>query len=66
MTSRATDLFVGNFAQVLVGQRLDFTVRILQERYAELGQVGVLSHWRGDVQLARYNALACYRYLQGA
>jgi len=66
MTSRATDLFVGNFSQVLVGQRLDFTVRILQERYAELGQVGVLSHWRGDVQLARYNALACYRYLQGA
>jgi HK97 family phage major capsid protein len=66
MTSRATDLFCGDFSQVLVGQRLDFTVRILQERYAELGQVGILSHWRGDVQLARYNALACYRYLQGA
>lgn len=66
MTSRATDLFCGDFSQVLVGQRLDFTVRVLQERYAELGQVGILSHWRGDVQLARYNALACWRYLQGA
>jgi HK97 family phage major capsid protein len=66
MTSRATDLFCGDFSQVLVGQRLDFTVRVLQERYAELGQVGILSHWRGDVQVARPLALACYRYLQGA
>jgi len=66
MTSRATDLFCGDFSQVLVGQRLDFTVRVLQERYAELGQVGILSHWRGDVQVARPLALAVYRYLQGA
>jgi len=66
MTSRATDLFVGDFSQVLVGQRLDFTVRVLTERYAELGQVGILSHWRGDVQVARPKALAVYRALQGA
>ncbi len=66
MTSRATDLFVGDWSQVLVGQRLDFTVRVLTERYAELGQVGILSHWRGDVQVARPKALAVYRALQGA
>jgi HK97 family phage major capsid protein len=66
MTSRATDLFVGDFSQVLVGQRLDFQVRVLTECYAELGQVGILSHWRGDVQVARPKALAVYRALQGA
>ncbi len=66
MTSRATDLFIGDFSQVLVGQRLDFTVRVLTERYAELGQLGILSHWRGDVQVARPKALAVYRALQGA
>lgn len=66
MTSRATDLFAGDFSKCLVGQRLGFEMRILNERYAELGQVGILMHWRGDVQLARYNAFSVYRYLQGA
>jgi HK97 family phage major capsid protein len=66
MTGRATDLFVGSWSQLLIGQRLDFTVQTLVERYAELGQVGILCHWRGDVQLARPRAFAVYRYLQGA
>jgi HK97 family phage major capsid protein len=66
MANRATDLFVGDFSQVLVGQRLQLEVKVLTERYAELGQVGILSYWRGDVQVARPNALACYRALQGA
>jgi HK97 family phage major capsid protein len=66
MTGRATDLFVGDFPQLLVGQRLTFTVQTLTERYAELGQIGIVAHWRGDVQLARPRAFAVYRYLQGA
>jgi HK97 family phage major capsid protein len=66
MTSRATDLFVGDFRQLLIGQRLSMTVQTLTERYAELGQIGIVAHWRGDVQLARSRALAVYRYLQGA
>lgn len=66
MVTRASDLFVGDWRQLLIGQRLDFTVQTLQERYAELGQVGVLCTWRGDVQLARPRAFAVYRYLQGA
>lgn len=66
MTSRATDLFIGDFSQVLVGQRMALEVKVLTERYAELGQVGILSYWRGDVQVARPNALSCYRGLQGA
>jgi len=66
MTSRATDLFVGDFTELIIGQRLDFQVQTLVERYAELGQVGILATWRGDVQLARPRAFSVYRYLQGA
>jgi len=66
MASRATDLFTGDFSQVLIGQRMDLNVRVLTERYSELGQVGILAYWRGDVQVARPKALACYRALQGA
>jgi HK97 family phage major capsid protein len=66
MTTRATDLFVGDWRQLLIGQRLDFTVQTLVERYAENGQIGIVAHWRGDVQLARPRAFAVYRYLQGA
>jgi len=41
-------------------------VQTLVERYAELGQVGIIAHWRGDVGVARPRAFAVYRYLQGA
>jgi HK97 family phage major capsid protein len=60
------DAVCGDFGQALLGQRLDFTVRILSERYAEAGQVGIVSHWRGDFQLARPGAFAFFRYLKGA
>ena len=66
MTSRATDLFVGDFRELIIGQRLDFQVQTLVERYAELGQIGILATWRGDLQLARPRAFSVYRYLQGA
>ena len=66
MTTRATDLFAGDWRQLLIGQRLDFTVQTLTERYAEAGQIGIVAHWRGDVGLARPRAFAVYRYLQGA
>jgi HK97 family phage major capsid protein len=66
MTSRATDVFCGDWSQLLIGQRLGLEIRVLTERYAELGQVGLLAYWRGDVQLARPTAFAAYRGLQGA
>jgi HK97 family phage major capsid protein len=66
MTSRATDLFVGDWTQLLIGQRMDFTIQTLTERYAENGQVGIVAHWRGDVQPARPRAFAVYKALQGA
>ncbi|MET9734970.1 phage major capsid protein [Streptomyces sp. NPDC006458] len=60
------DLFAGDFTQPLIGQRLDLTIQTLTERYAENGQVGIVAHWRGDVQLARPRAFAVYRYLKAA
>ncbi|MEZ0580395.1 phage major capsid protein [Nocardioides sp. MH1] len=66
MTSRATDVFVGDWSQLLIGQRLDLTIQTLTERFAENGQVGIVAHWRGDVGLARPRAFAVFKALQGA
>lgn len=41
MANRATDLFVGDFTQLLIGQRLGITIQVLTERYAEYGQMGL-------------------------
>jgi HK97 family phage major capsid protein len=64
-TTNMSDVFAGDFSQLIIGQRLDLTVQTLVERYAELGQVGIIAHWRGDVGLARPRAFAVYRYLKG-
>lgn len=66
MTNRATDLFIGDWGQLLVGQRLGLTVQVLTERYADFGQVGIVAHWRGDVAPARPAAFAAYRAIQAA
>lgn len=66
MANRATDLFVGDFTQLLIGQRLGITIQVLTERYAEYGQIGIVAHWRGDVAPARPAAFAVYRAIQGA
>ena len=63
-TTNMSDVFVGDWAQLIIGQRLDLSVQTLVERYAELGQVGIIAHWRGDVALARPRAFAAYRYLK--
>jgi HK97 family phage major capsid protein len=66
MTSRATDVFAGDWSQLMIGQRLGLEIRVLTERYAENGQIGILAYWRGDVQVARPKAFGIYRGLQGA
>lgn len=66
MTDRATDVFAGDWRQLLIGQRLGLSIQTLVERYAESGQIGIVAHWRGDVGLARPRAFAVYRALQGA
>jgi HK97 family phage major capsid protein len=65
-TTTASDVFCGDWSQVLLGQRLGVEIRVLTERYAELGQVGILAYSRNDVQLARLSAMGVFRYLQAA
>ncbi len=64
--STATDVFAGDWSQLLIGQRLELTIQTLTERYAEYGQVGIVAHWRGDFALARPSAFAVHKALQGA
>jgi HK97 family phage major capsid protein len=63
-TTNQTDIFAGDFTQLIIGQRLGFTVQTLVERYAELGQIGIVAHWRGDIGLARPRALAVWRFIK--
>lgn len=66
MTSVATDVFMGDFTQCLIGQRLDVSIQVLTERYADNGQIGIVANWRGDVGLARARAFSVYKAIKGA
>jgi HK97 family phage major capsid protein len=62
----ATDVFAGDWAQLLIGQRQEISIQVLTERYAEFGQIGIVAHWRGDIALAQPRAFAAYKALRGA
>ncbi|NVM94759.1 phage major capsid protein [Arthrobacter wenxiniae] len=64
-SSTAADAFIGNWEELLIGQRLEMTVQVLTERYADLGQTAFVITWRGDIQPARPSAFGVYRYLNG-
>jgi HK97 family phage major capsid protein len=54
------DLYVGDWTQLLVGIRTDlrFSIRVLDQRYADELMIGLLTYLRADVQLAHPEALA--------
>jgi len=52
----ATDAFVADWTQLLVGVRHGFTIEVLKERYADNYQLGFLAHLRADVVVARPKA----------
>lgn len=54
----ASSAFLGDFSQVLVGIRTQLQITVLNERFAEYGQVGFVGWLRADVQVARPAALA--------
>ena len=66
MSNVATDIFVGDFSELLVGTRMGLEVRVLTERYAENGQVALLATMRLDLALAHPLAFAVYRALGGS
>ena len=66
MTNIATDVVVGKFDEMLVGHRIGLEIRVLNEKYAETGTVGIIAVMRVDVQLAHPYAFSVYRALGGA
>ena len=51
-----SDVFVGDWRQLYIGVRTELQIQVLRERYADTGQVGFLTWWRGDVAVARPKA----------
>lgn len=56
-SNAASTILAGNFAEVMIGLRTALQVSVLDQRYAELGQVGMVAWLRADVQLARPAAM---------
>lgn len=56
--NNTSSAFLGDFTQVLVGIRTSLQITVLNERFAEFGQVGFVGWLRADVQVARPAALA--------
>ncbi len=54
--STASDIFTADWSQLFIGVRTELQLTVLNERYADTGQVGILAWWRGDVQVARAKA----------
>lgn len=55
-SSLASDLFVADWRQLYVGIRTQLQIQVLSERYADTGQIGILTWFRGDIQVARPKA----------
>lgn len=56
--NNASPIFLGDFAEVLVGMRSEFQIQVLSEAFATNGQIGFVGHLRADVAAARPAALA--------
>jgi HK97 family phage major capsid protein len=48
-----SEVYTGQWDQLLVGIRTDFTLKFLGERFIDNGQYAFLAYLRGDVQLAQ-------------
>lgn len=56
--TNATELYMAQWDQMLIGIRSAFSIRPLVERYVDTGEVGFFAYLRADVQLARAGAFA--------
>jgi HK97 family phage major capsid protein len=52
-SSVASDIFVGDWRELLIGVRTTFSIQVLHERYADTGSIGLLAWFRGDVLVTR-------------
>jgi HK97 family phage major capsid protein len=54
--NNASDVFVGQWNEMVIGVRIAVRMRILTERYADYNQVAVQADWRGDVGILQPSA----------
>jgi HK97 family phage major capsid protein len=52
----ASSIYVGDYSQLLIGMRMELTVEVLRERYADSYQFGFLGALRADVALQHAEA----------
>ncbi|WP_236038982.1 phage major capsid protein [Belnapia arida] len=57
-STNASSILMGDFGEVFAGIRTGLTISILNERYADTGQVGFVTWLRADVAIARPAAMA--------
>jgi HK97 family phage major capsid protein len=57
-----SDVFTGDYSQLLIGVRTALTITVLKERYmVEEGSFGLVGWYRGDVAVARPKAFDIVR-----
>lgn len=54
----ASDAFIADWSQLMVGVRTQLIIEPLRKRYADNGQLGFIAWWRGDIAVARAAAFA--------
>ncbi len=58
-SSLASDAWVADWSQLIIGVRTELQIIPLNERYADTGSLGFLAWWRGDFAVARPAAFNC-------
>ncbi len=64
LSTDTSEVYTGDFRQLFIGVRTTLQITALVERYADVGEVGLLAWYRGDVQVARaeaFEVLTCVR-----
>ena len=57
-STNASSIILGDFSEVFVGLRTSLQISVLQEKFADTGEVGFVSWLRADVLLSRPAAMA--------
>lgn len=47
-----SSVYAGDFSRCVIGMRPDLDIRVLNERYADLGQIGLWSYTRFSIRFA--------------
>jgi HK97 family phage major capsid protein len=55
-SATGSEIYTGQWDNLVLGIREGITIQILNELYAETGQVGIVAHFRGDVAVLREQA----------